>query len=405
MSRKLASVVEIESVEPIPETERLSVATMHGKGWKVVVGRNDFKAGDTAVYFEIDSYLPDEERYAFLRDRCLRKFCTKSGEVLKQGLRIKTIKLRGVISQGLLMPLSAFPDIEERIVPHPTVVHSVDDKPQLVIDEVVESENGEKAIAKTRVDLVGADVTQLLRVAHFDEVKAALAPAMGNPVSAESAGSFPSYVPKTDEERIQNLVEYFTTMKDRTFEVTVKADGSSVTMLYAPTEDPEAPFKVCSRNLNLKPEKSDGTKPLPWQMAFKYDVEEKLRKYWEDHGIELAVQGELIGPGIQSNRDMLTEHEWRVFKIWDITNQRYLLPDTAKKVCDGMGLKYVTVIASGVPVFQKFKNVDELLLFAEGKTDRGNEREGLVFKTMDEPYRTFKAVSNRYLLKQAAKEE
>ena len=68
-------------------------------------------------------------------------------------------------------------------------------------------------------------------------------------------------------------------------------------------------------------------------------------------------------------------------------------------------MKYVTVIASGVPVFQRFKNVDELLLFAEGKTDRGNEREGLVFKTMDEPYRTFKAVSNRYLLKQAAKDE
>lgn len=203
----------------------------------------------------------------------------------------------------------------------------------------------------------------------------------------------------------QNLVEYFTTMKDRTFEVTVKADGSSVTMLYAPNEDPEHPFKVCSRNLNLKPEKADGTKPLPWQMAFKYGVEEKLRKYYEDSGIELAIQGELIGPGIQANRDMLTEHEWRVFKIWDITNQRYMLPFIAKKFCDNMGLKYVTIIAEGMPVFQKFRNVDELLLFAEGKTDRGNEREGLVFKTMDEPYRTFKAVSNRYLLKQAAKDE
>ena len=403
--RKLASVVEIESVEPIPDTERLSVATMHGKGWKVVVGRNDFRPGEKAVYFEIDSYLPNEERYAFLRDRCLRKFCTKGGEVLKEGLRIKTIKLRGVISQGLLMPLSAFPDIEERIVPHPTVVHSDDDKPQLVIDEFVESEDGEQAIAKTRVDLVGADVTQLLRVGHFDEVKAALAPAMGNPISAESTGSFPSYVPKTDEERIQNLVEYFTTMKDRTFEVTVKADGSSVTMLYAPNEDPEAPFKVCSRNLNLNPEKADGTKPLPWQMAFKYNVEEKLRKYWEESGIELALQGELVGPGIQSNRDMLTEHEWRVFKIWDITNQRYLLPSIAQMVCEDLGIPYVTVLAKSMPVFQKFANVDELLSFAEGKTERGNEREGVVFKTTDLPYRSFKAVSNRYLLKQAAKED
>jgi len=374
MARKLASVVEIESVEPIPETERLSVATMHGKGWKVVVGRNDFRPGEKAVYFEIDSYLPDEERYAFLRERCMRKFCTKGGEVLKQGLRIKTIKLRGVISQGLLMPATKelFPECYD--------------------------ERGFRCV-------FDADLTETLKVEHFDEVKAALVPAMGNPISAESAGSFPSYVPKTDEERIQNLVEYFTTMKNRTFEVTVKADGSSVTMLYAPNEDPEAPFKVCSRNLNLKPEKADGTKPLPWQMAFKYDVENKLRKYWEDHGVELAVQGELIGPGIQSNRDMLTEHEWRVFKIYDITNQRYLLPGIAKKVCDDLGLKYVTIVAESMPVFQKFRNVDELLLFAEGKTDRGNEREGLVFKTTDEPYRTFKAVSNRYLLKQAAKED
>ena len=140
-------------------------------------------------------------------------------------------------------------------------------------------------------------------------------------------------------------------------------------------------------------------------MAFKYGVEEKLRKYWEDNGVELALQGELVGPGIQSNRDMFTEHEWKVFKVWDISNQRYLLPAIAQMVCENMGLKYVTVLAKSMPVFQKFANVDELLAFAEGKTERGNEREGVVFKTVDEPYRSFKAVSNRYLLKQAAKDE
>ena len=109
MARKLASIVEIESCDPIPDTERLSVATMKGKGWKVVTGRDEFHSGDLAVYFEIDSYLPSEdERYAFLKDRCLKRFVSKSGNVLREGIRIKTIKLRGVISQGLLMPLSAF---------------------------------------------------------------------------------------------------------------------------------------------------------------------------------------------------------------------------------------------------------------------------------------------------------
>lgn len=373
MARKLASVVEIESVEPIPETERLSVATMHGKGWKVVVGREDFRPGDWAVYFEIDSYLPDEERYAFLRERCLRKFCTKGGDVLKKGLRIKTMKLRGVISQGLLMPFRYFTELY--------------------------TSDGLRAVNE------GDDVTERLGVEHFDEVKAALAPQTGNPMGADSAGSFPSYVPKTDEERIQNLVEYFTTMKDRFFEATVKADGSSVTMLFAPNEDPEAPFKVCSRNLNLKPEKSDGTKPLPWQMAYKYDIERKLRKYWEENGCELALQGELVGPGIQSNRDMFTEHEWKVFRIWNITRQEFMTPCSAQNFCDYWAIPYVTILSDSMPVFQKFKNVDELLLFAEGKTARGNEREGVVFKSVDTPYVSFKAVSNRYLLKQAAKED
>jgi RNA ligase (TIGR02306 family) len=108
--RKLASIVEIATCDPIPDTDRLSVATMKGKGWQVVVGRNEFKPGDLCVYFEIDSFLdPNDERYVFLRDRCLRKFVSKSGNVLREGLKIKTIKLRGVLSQGLLMPLDKFP--------------------------------------------------------------------------------------------------------------------------------------------------------------------------------------------------------------------------------------------------------------------------------------------------------
>ena len=267
MARKLASVVQIDAVTPIQDTERLSVATMKGKGWKVVVGREDFKPGNWAVYFEIDSYLPNEERYAFLRERCLRRFMTKDGQTcLKEGLRIKTIKLRGVISQGLLMPMSQFPELAERITP----------ADNMWLPSKREGEEQMMVLSELR----DADVTDLLKIEHFDEVKAALAPAMGNPISAESAGSFPSWCPRTDEERIQNLVEYFTTMKDRTFEITVKFDGSSCTMFYAPNESPETLFGVCSRNLRLKPEKADGTKPLPWQMAFKYGVEEKLRKYW-----------------------------------------------------------------------------------------------------------------------------
>lgn len=363
--RKLASLVRVQAVEPIPDTERLSVATMEGKGWKVVVCRNDFKAGDTAVYFEIDSALPNEDRYAFLRDRCLRKFMTKGGALLKECLRIRTVKLRGVVSQGLLMPVTpeTFPELY-----------------------------GGMAYA------IGADLTELLRVEHFDELKAALAPQTGNPVAADAMGPFPPFIPKTDEERIQNLVEYFTTQKDRSFEVTVKDDGSSVTMFWSPANDPEHPFGVCSRNLRLKPEKADGTVSLPWLMASKYGVEKKLSLIAAG---EYALQGELVGPGIQSNRDLATEHEWHVFRVWDIANRRFLKPCDARDLCLNLDIPYVTVVARCLPVFQHFRDVDSLLAYAEGKTARGHEREGLVFKTVDEPYVSFKAVSNRYLLRQA----
>ena len=361
MSRKLASVVRIATCDPIPDTDKLSVATMEGKGWKVVTGRDEYKAGDLAVYFEIDSYLPvDDDRYAFLKERCLRKFMSKSGTLLKQGLKIKTIKLRGVVSQGLLIPMSAYPELSGKFN-------------------------------------VGDDLTEVLNVEHYDEVKDALAPQTGVSIPFDSYGQFPSeFIPKTDEERIQNLGDYFTKMKGRTFEITAKFDSSSCTMIYAPKTFPDRPFRVCSRNQDLKP---NGC-PM-WSIAEKQMVKEALLSMYEDTGHEFALQGELVGPGVNSNRDMYTEHDWYVFRIWDITDQKFVEPDERRSMCHDYGIKHVQVIGTHVDVFDKFLTEEDLLKFAEGKTERGHEREGLVFKADDgkEPFVSFKAVSNRYLLK------
>ena len=365
--RKLASVVTIATCDPIPDTDRLSVATMVGKGWRVVTGRDEFKPGDRAVYFEIDSYLPaDDLRYEFLKERCLRKFVSKSGQVIKEGIRIRTCKLRGVISQGLLMPIRGnFPELHDT------------------------SE--------------GTDVTEYLKVEHYDEVKEALRPVTGgNPVAADALGKFPTdYIPKTDEERIQNLADYFQTMKERAFEVTEKNDGSSVTMFFSKTVDPEDPYGVCTRNLRLKRETEKGIIPLPWQMFHKYDMETKLERVCAELGCELAFQGELVGPGINGNRDLYTDFEWHVFRIWDISNQKFINPNKAEEICETFEIPYVPVISSSLQVFDMFSTMDELLKFAEGKTAKGHEREGLVFKSVDEgSYVSFKAVSNKYLLKQ-----
>jgi len=383
--RKLASIVEVESSVPHPNADRLSIVTMNGNGWKVITGRDEFHEGDLAVYFEIDSYLPaDDERYAFLRDRCLRKFVSKSGNVLREGIRIKTCKLRGEISQGLLMPLDKFIEITDNICG-------------------VEAEGEEMFNGNGETEhLVGADVTRILKVEHYDEIKAALAPQMSKSIPCDAKMSdFPTdFMPKTDEERIQNLTCYFTTMKGRKFEVTAKDDGSSVVMFYSPMIDSENPFGVCSRNMRLKPVTDKGVVPLPWQMAKKYEAEVKIRAANGSCGSELAFQGELVGPGVNGNADRYTDFEWHIFKVFDIKKQEYLLPSDARFICNAIGFTYVQVVEEEFPVFDRMANLDELLKFAEGKTLRGNEREGLVFKTVDRPYRTFKVISNRYLLKQ-----
>jgi len=392
--RKLASIAKISSVEPIEGADKIEVARMEGKGWRVIVGKDEFKPGDLVVYFEIDSALPaDDPRYEFLKERCLKKFTTKSGAALKEVIRIRTIKLRGVFSQGLLMSIDKFPEITARML-------SLDGKP---IGFGAINDDGEAMPGAVIEPLIGADVTKLLGVEHYDELVEALRPQMGHTMTADAMGGFPGAIPKTDEERIQNLTDYFSDpeMRDRKFQITVKADGTSVTMFYAPkTIDPENPFGVCSRNLRLKPTKADGTMPLPWLMAKKYGVEEKLKQLYEETGAELAIQGELVGPGIQSNRDLLVEHEWEIFRVWNISGQKFDPPVVTEVLAEQLGIPHVTVLAEDMPVFRKFKNADEMLAFAEGKTAHGNEREGLVFKSVepDMPYVSFKAVSNKYLM-------
>jgi len=393
--RKLASVVKIASCEPIKDTDRLSVSMMEGMGWQVVTARDEFKAGDLAVYLEIDSYLPaDDERYSFLAERCTKVIKAKDGTELDKGIKIRTIKLRGVISQGIVMPLDKFPEIKERIVVN---VVGGDNTAMFVNPQHGEEEPLEQ-------ELVGADVTSLLRVRHYDEVMEALADkcqgACGIPFDAY--GKFPTdYCPKTDEIRIQSVVNYFTEMVGRKFEVTEKSDGSSCTMMYIPSADPERPFRVCSRNNDLKRETAQGVSPL-WKMAEQYEVERHLREYYEQTGKEIAVQGEYVGIGIQKNRDKLKCNDWLVFRIFNFTDGEFMHPRMRRELCKNFGFHHVKVIDEEMDVFAKFHTCEELLKFAEGKTDNGNEREGVVFKATDgqKPFVSFKAVSNRYLMKQ-----
>ena len=408
MARKLASIVKISKVSPIENADRLEVVEMEGKGWRVVTQKGEFKVGDLGCYFEIDSFLdPNDNRYAFLKDRCLKRFVSKSGNVLREGIRIKTMKLRGVVSQGLLMPLSAFHEINERIKNGKYLTFTKEEWGK-ELDEICSKSSDPLDVipyseSTYLEDIVGSDVTRLLKVEHYDEVKEQLQPTMGNPISGDAMGKFPTtWMPRSDEERVQNLGDWFKTMKGRRWEVTCKHDGTSCTIAYSPSIDRENPEIVCSRNLRLKHESANGTIPIYWQMAEKYNVLDALKDiYWVTNGTEFMIQGEIVGPGIQKDRNKENEIKFLCFRMWNITKQKFVTTDETVRICKKYNIPHVQIIDDDFPFFDKITTMEEALRFAEGKTEEGNEREGVVLKTCDDgKYASFKIVSNKYLLKQ-----
>ena len=353
--RALASIAKIKSSVPVKDTDRLDVTRMEGKGWNVITGRNEFKPGDLVVYFEIDSCLPIEPRYEFLKDRCLKNY-REGQEIVASFYRIRSMKLRGIYSQGLILPLSSFP-------------------------EIINPKEGD-------------DVTEKLNIQLYDDLQQRYNPTYQ--LSGDVAGDFPSWMEKTDEERIQNLEELFhnDALKETEFEVTEKYDGASGTFIYAP-EFSIDPYFVCSRNIRLK----DTEDNVFWTINRKYDILPKLERLYKETKICYAIQGEVVGPGINGNRDKYGAVDFFVFRIKNITENRWLTPEERYALCSDLGLNHVKVIDKAMKVFSKFMNVESLLNYVEGKTDRGNEREGMVFKSLPASALSFKAVSNKYLLK------
>lgn len=328
--RKLASIRKIDAINPIEGADAIEVATVGG--WKVVVKKGEFAVGDLAVYFEIDSWIP----------HALAPFLSKGKEPREyegvKGERLRTIKLRGQISQGLLLP-AGHVDAHARIYE-------------------------------------GEDVTELLGIKKWEKP---IHPQLQGMVR----GNFPTQIPKTDQERVQNLVKEIA--NGGIFEVTEKLEGSSMTIYRIKGE-----FGVCSRNLDLKRDENNAF----WKVAVRDKIDEKMQAI--DPHWDFAIQGELIGPSIQGNIYGLKDVEFHVFDVYDIQAGDYLPPDARRSLIRKMGLNHVPVIDEQ---FKLEHTVDDLLKIAEGSsriTD-GVEREGIVFKEVNGGF-TFKAISNRYLL-------
>lgn len=333
--RAMATIRKIDSIDPIEGADAIEVATVGG--WRVVVKKNEFKVGELAVYFEIDSWVPNE----------LAPFLTKGTEPREyngvKGERLRTVKLRGQISQGLLLPLE------------PTC------------------KNIESLLFE---DL---DVSVPLNVQKWER-----------PIPAQLAGqvrgNFPALVPKTDQERIQNLSKQFDKFMEDTWSVTEKLDGSSCTFYL----DDEDQFHVCSRNLDLKEDENNSF----WKTAKKYDIEGIMRR---NNMKGMAIQGEMIGEGIQGNQYKVVL-DFYVYDMYNTRTGEYILPSQLKAACERLGLNHVPILAEGVTLVGS--SIQTILSEAEGKSRlNGSEREGIVFKSESVHDRSFKAISNKWLLK------
>ena len=373
--RKLASIRKIADIRPIPDADAIEVAVVDG--WKVVVKKGEYSVGDLAVYLEIDAWVPNE----------LAPFLSKGQEPREyngvKGERLRTIKLRGQVSQGLLLPVEVSGSLH-------IIEWSCAGK-SLVMDAL-----------DSNFDPEGFDATEILGIQKWE----APIPAQ---LQGQAAGMFPtSLIPKTDQERIQNCfgdiqkrAKRFTTekvwnaetqtleehpvvipadFKEPTYEVTMKLDGSSCTIFRW-----EGELRVCSRNLELKinEENRDNTFVA---MALKYG-----------HRIPngVAVQGEVMGPGIQGNREGFAEHRFFVFDIYDIDNQFYIDSISRRVACNDYGMEMVPVIDARAVAPE---SVEAGLAMAEGPSINHKIREGLVWKCNEDPGFSFKTISNKFLL-------
>ncbi len=326
IERKLVSDQIIAEVQPIEGADAIEKVRVNG--WWVVAKKGEFQPGDACVYFEIDSVIPCVPQFEFLRKGCyLKRDWLPEGE----GCRLRTIKLRGQVSQGLVVKALEDESVRERVV-------------------------------------------------KFD-------PPVPACLAGMARGNWPEFLRRTDQDRCQNIPREIREAYERgdIFEVTTKLDGSSCTFAWKDGE-----FYVCSRNVNLKTDQ-EGNSFVG--MAKKLGIAEKLEKF----GMNVAIQGELMGPGIQGNRENFSEHRFFAFDVFDIESQKYL-PAHGRELdlTEMLGIEHVPVIRTGR---LESPEVADLLLMADGPSINNPVREGVVFKRIDGQF-SFKAISNRFLMEQ-----
>lgn len=400
MSRKLVTVRTIVQLLPIEGADKIVKAHMKNLGWDVVVAKQDIAVGDKVLFFQIDSAIKAEDaRFSFLG----KAKQSEEGPVYV----ISTKKLKGVISQGLALPVAQFPQFAG-------------------LEQ-------------------GTDVTDKLKVLKWDDIRISKDPVPRGQTGAPAAvGSvsmlpMPPFFPITDQMRIESDNTLFQSCKDVSFTVEVKADGSSMSVFWVDSSIDCKNFGVCSHRRRLQRFKpslwrrlgylkrvkgslwhriqqlirqvslwlSEKTYKGPCNNQFvaiaqKYNFQQRLRQVHEKTGRNLVYQGELVGPKLNGNRDRYTQNHFLLFDIWDVDHNCYMLPQQRRNFYNeylSQFMQEVTVKDTNIKVLSQKPDIEAMQQYATFMSPRGYMAEGIVCKSNTRPYIHFKCVSRQYLLK------
>jgi len=343
--RKLANIQRVWNIEPIEGADRIELA--HVLGWQCVINKGSFKPMDLGVYFEIDSFLPIKPEFEFLRSSSYKKT-----DVMGEGFKLRTQRFKGQISQGLLLPLSTFPEIP--------------------------------ATAD-----VGTDVTELLGVRKWEIEERAT-------TGGTVIGTLPYDIPHTDETRVQEMPELIDAFAGLEYYISTKLDGTSCSIGVD-----ENGFHVTGHNYEYKDDGSSAFYKLVNERGYREKVEEFARQ----NGLRtLTIQGEFCAPGIQKNRLKLLKPEWYVFTVRE--NGKRVGLNRMLEVCSEIGLNHVPIEEIDNDLPSKYPTVEALLERADGDYPKGGKKEGIVVRTVEPVFSpaiggplSMKVVSNKYLLK------
>lgn len=378
--RALAYIVTIDEIRPIEGYDRVEYARTNG--WWCVISKNDnLKVGDKCVYFEVDSKVnAADERFAFLE---------------KRNYKIKTQKMCKVISQGLLMPLSLFPEIGDADI-------NTDVTDILKVTYAVEEDNARKGKGDPDAKYKSM-AARHKNIFKKPWAKWMMRRAWGRKLmffffgkKKDNPRGFPTFVSKTDEERVEN--QPWRIGDGKTYLATEKLDGTSCTYALERKGKNKFEFYVCSRNVRQQDEKQEcyHDHNIYWDLAFKYNIEQHLKDFLNEFPCLkwVCIQGEGVG-SVQGNPLKLKEDDLYIFNFKESETGRWS-SRAGKEQVEEWGMKWVPILGE----VQMPDTMEELKELATGKSVVNPDvmREGIVYRSLDGSD-SFKNVSREYLLK------